>query len=99
MNTDRDDLDFEHHARKTDPLTSHISARGSSHKPARYAAILDALKRNGLGTCYELAAATGMTHVQVARCMKRLESRGLVARTDETRIGETGYPCTVWRKA
>jgi len=102
---DQGEFDFTHRARRTDPKTSHIAAAGSSHKPVRYEKILAALKlmEDG-GTCYELARATSMTHVQVARCMKPMEQKGWlpehrcrIVRTNNMRLGDTGHPCTVWR--
>lgn len=92
-------FDFVHRARRRDPVTSHLSAAGSSHKPARYVKVLEGLRSFGVagGTCYEIAAACGMTHVEVARCMKPLEGRAHVVRTEAARMGPSGYLCTVWR--
>ena len=94
-------LDFKHRARRKDPETSHIAAAGSSHKPGRYVLVIEALRSlyGQQGTCYEIAKAASMTHVDVARRMKNLEGRGYVIRTDKRRIGDCGFPCTVWQLA
>jgi predicted ArsR family transcriptional regulator len=76
---------------------SHRSSRRSRRAAWRdhYAKILDALERHD-GTIYEIAAATGLTHVQVARRMPELEAMAKVTTTDETRASPSGRGCRVW---
>lgn len=98
MDTKQLALNFKHRARRTDPETSHIAAAGSSHRPANNERILAALKSlyGYRGTCYEIAKAAEMTHIEVARRMKMLEETGYVIRSALRRAGASGYPCTVW---
>jgi hypothetical protein len=90
------DIDFSKRARSSDPETSHAAARKAvNFAHGHYAKIIGALKLFGPQTIYELAANTGLTHVQVARRMPELSE--VVCRTEETRPSPTGNPCRVWR--
>jgi predicted ArsR family transcriptional regulator len=82
-------------ARNDDPSTSHAAAERVdefSHK--HYALILADLKRC-YGTIYQIAAATGLSHVQVARRMPELQKLGKVE-TSGFADGPTGRRCRVW---
>ena len=84
-------------ARSTDLPTSHAAA-ASAVRFARdhEARILAALVRPM--TCYEIAEATGLDHVAVARRMRKLVDDAKVSASDETRAGPTGRQCTVWER-
>jgi hypothetical protein len=84
-----------HRARNDDPLTSHAAAERVdefSHK--HFALILEDLKRC-YGTIYDIAAATGLSHVQVARRMPELQKLGRVEPLG-TAPGPNGRACRVW---
>lgn len=86
-------------ARATDPATSHAAASRAKNLAAdHHAKILDALDKRD-GTIYEIATATGLTHVQVARRMPELDEMGQAAPTDETRLSPSGRGCRVWARA
>ena len=92
------DIDFSKRARRSDPETSHAAARAAgAFAHGHYALILGALAE-GPKTIYEIAARTGLDHVQVARRMSELQSNPpRVVRTGTTRPGPTGHKCAVWR--
>ena len=90
-------------ARRSDPVTSHDAARGTISFRARheghiYCAIQDAGERGA--TYKEIAKATGMEPVAVARRLAGMERRGLIARKP---MAMGGYAqrdgMAVWRKA
>jgi transcriptional regulator with GAF, ATPase, and Fis domain len=87
-------------ARRDDPATSQLAAaQASGLALAHEAKIVEALSQ-GDATIHELAERTGLTHVQVARRMKRLaEANGTVfSYADKTRMSPSGRPCRVWGK-
>jgi predicted ArsR family transcriptional regulator len=87
-------------ARRDDPSTSQLAA-AQAVKLAQdhHAKIKGALEKRD-GTIYELAAATGLTHVQVARRMPELQAAGDIAVVaTETRASPSGRQCRVWRRA
>jgi predicted ArsR family transcriptional regulator len=84
-------------ARTTDPATSHAAARSvASFAGDHERRILAALARPM--TCYELAVATGLDHVAVARRMRRLVETNRAQESGETRPGPNGRQCTVWMR-
>jgi hypothetical protein len=84
-------------ARREDPVTSQLAAAQADElSNAHYAQIRAALAAADGCTIHEIAALTGLTHVQVARRMK--EMRGVIA-TPETRPSPSGRPCRVWKRA
>lgn len=86
-------------ARRDDPATSQLAAQQAITLAAdHYAKIIDALEERN-GTIYELATATGLTHVQIARRMPELAAYGKVTATDETRLSPSGRQCRVWKLA
>lgn len=87
-------LNFTHRARKSDPLTSHVSARRASSR--MYEVIVNTLTVIGEGTSWEIAAYAHIDPIDVARRMKKLEEAGHVVRTDKVRNNDKGNPCTVW---
>lgn len=88
-------------ARRTDPSTSHrAAARATLRSGSQGAKVVIALM--GLpfgGTCYEIAAASGLDHVQVARLTKMLEGKRRIYRTDRERPSPHGDACIVWMAA
>jgi len=73
-------------ARRSDPRTSHdAAARAALTAGSQAARILLALCETTCAwpTAYTLAAATGLTHVQVDRRAIDLERDGWITRTDE----------------
>lgn len=85
----------EARARRDDPGTSHAAAQrvdefAREHQERIYAALATP------GTIHELAARTGLTHVQVAR---RLPEMRNVHPTDDKRPSPNGRPCRVWARA
>ena len=104
MNKDRVDATaaqmglFERKARRSDPDTSKAAASRASGRTDTHGAkirlcLMDVLDG---GTCYEIAAVTGLTHVQVDRQMRALQRRGYVAETTTRRNSPNGDPCIVW---
>lgn len=84
-------------ARADDPDTSKAAALAAAEFAGDHRAkILGSLLTQGEGTCYEIAARTGLDHVAVARRLPELEERGVAKPTDATRKGPTGRSCRVW---
>lgn len=93
-------------ARSDDPETSkraaqRVSEFGSDHASRCYAAILAAGERGA--TYREIALATGLSEVQVARRMSGLGDAGLIERRLVNPTGCTGKwierdGCAVWWK-
>ena len=92
----------ETHARRHDRATSHEAARqagGLAHQHAtRILAHLVAIAPMG-ATKDEIAAATGMDSVAVARRMRDLERAGEIIDTGTTRQTMSGRRATVWGAA
>ena len=70
-------------SRRTDPETSHVAAEKSAdfrakHEARIFGAIFDAGEKGA--TYKEIAAATGLEPVAVARRLKGMERRGLIER-------------------
>jgi len=103
-------------ARKTDPETSKLAAKAAGSLVINHQRlIIDALSeesaRDNKGlTSDEIAIATGLTLVQVARRTSDLESKsiwtdlswfptGIIYKTGVTRKTRTGRIATVWRLA
>lgn len=89
-------------ARRTDPHTSHEAAQRVTFAAAHYRAIKGAFGQaehygDGTATIYQIAAASGLTHVQVARRLPEMQSAGLVEPTGTTAPGPTGRQCRLWR--
>lgn len=95
-------LDFSKRARRDDPATSKEAAvRVIDFAHGHYALIIGALGLQGDATIYELAARTGLDHVQVARRLPEL-SQAMPARifdTGRTKPSPSGRPCRIWRLA
>lgn len=84
-------------ARRDDPQTS-IDAGDSAAELARrhYLVLAESLRTHGPQTIHELAASTGLTHVQAARRLP--EERSLFALVpDVTRKSPAGRACRVWK--
>ena len=87
-------------ARSTDPGTSKVSAARAESVQARHEqAILDALERIEKGTKDEIAEATGLDAVAVARRMRRLADAGRVVETTAIGLTPAGRPAIVWGRA
>lgn len=89
-------------ARRADPSTSqHAADLVREFEGEHFSKILKAVN-DAPGTIYEIAAATGLTHVQVARRMNELEqaTRVRVQRDEQgsevKRPSPSGRPCRVW---
>ena len=88
-------------SRRSDPETSHAAAEKSAdfrakHEARIFGAIFEAGDR---GLNYrEIAAATGLEPVAVARRLKGMERRGLIARSALTDCSgfESRNGCSVW---
>ena len=90
-------IDFTQRARRDDPVTSHqAAARVVEFAHAHQAVIVGSLMSQGSGTIYEIAARTGLDHVQVARRMAELEALQVARPTAETKPSPKGRPCRVW---
>ena len=90
-------LDFTTRARRDDPVTSHqAAARVAEFAHAHQAVIVGSLMSQGAGTIYEIAARTGLDHVQVARRMPELEALQVARPTAETKPSPKGRACRVW---
>lgn len=89
--------------RKTDPETSKLAAKAAGSLVINHQRlIIDALseesaKENKGLTADEIAIATGLTLVQIARRTSDLESSGIIYKTGLTRKTRTGRIATVWR--
>ncbi|MCC7011075.1 MAG: winged helix-turn-helix domain-containing protein [Planctomycetes bacterium] len=89
-------LDFAR-ARATDPSTSHVAGRRASEFAAdHHRRILETLRRIGPATIHEIAAASNLDHVAVARRMPELEREGLASASGGERKGPSGRPCRIW---
>jgi len=89
--------------RKTDPETSKLAAKAAgslviNHQRLIIDAISEESAKDNMGmTADEIAMATGMTLVQIARRTSDLESSGIIYKTGLTRKTRTGRIATVWR--
>lgn len=88
-------------SRRSDPETSHAAAEKSAdfrakHEARIFGAIFDAGEKGA--TYREIAAATGMEPVAVARRLKGMERRGLIERSALTDCSgfESRDGCAVW---
>ena len=93
-------------SRKSDPETSHSAADRAvtfkaRHEGVIFGAIYDAGARGA--TAKEIAAATGLTDVQVNRRLGAMGERGLIKRAMLTHLSPFKYEqragCAVWFKA
>lgn len=85
-------------ARKSDPITSHQAASQATFAGEHCRRILEALAQYQ-GTIHDLARATGLDHVEVARRCADLERANKAYPTHKTRRGPNGRSCRVWRLA
>ena len=88
-------------SRRSDPETSHAAAEKSAdfrakHEARIFGAIFDAGEKGA--TYKEIAAATGMEPVAVARRLKGMERRGLIERSALTDCSgfESRDGCACW---
>lgn len=88
-------------SRRADPATSQVSADlVREFEGEHFAKILKSLRFEGPQTIHELAVATGMTAVQIARRLPELEDAARVqVRKGVTRNSPAGRPCRVWELA
>lgn len=81
------------HARRSDPDTSREAARRARSLAGQHAAqILAVLRQGGNQTCTEIAVASGLTAVQVARRMHELVDAGEVVVADGHGLTASGRP-------
>lgn len=106
MNSQPDLFAHERLARRGDVHTSrdaaqNVTAFGQSHEGKVFDAIRQAGERGA--TYREVASATGMEPVAVARRLSGMAERGLIKRREiepgEKPIYETRGGCAVWRKS
>ena len=96
---------FKPLARTADPGTSRLAAKQAGSLVINHQRIIiDALseesaKENAGMTSDEMAIATGLTLVQIARRTSDLEAGKIIYKTDMTRKTRTGRSATVWRLA
>ena len=90
---------LSHAARRTDPATSHESARRiESAKTRLEQIVLDALRTAPAGlTSHQIADKTGLSLVSVSPRLHPLMLRGAVIDTGERRAGESFRKSIVWR--
>lgn len=87
-------------ARRTDPETSKTAAqRARVSAQAHNGKILGALRVGGALTYVEIAAATALEPVQVARRMAALHKAGLVRRLEQTKPTPSGCDAHCWEAA
>lgn len=87
-------------SRRDDAGTSHAAAESMISTARRHhSLILDVMRRGGLWSAQEIADATSIDYVAVARRMCELRRKGFVHRTDEKHRNRSGrlaykYICT-----
>jgi len=92
-------------ARPTDPETSRLAAKAAgslviNHQRLIIEAVSEESAKDNMGfTSDEIAIATGLTLVQVARRTSDLEASGIIYKTGLTRKTRTGRIAAVWRLA
>ena len=90
-------------ARKTDPETSKLAAKAAGSLVINHQRLIinvlseESAKDNMGWTSDEIAQATGLILVQVARRTSDLETSGIIYKTGLTRKTRTGRIATVWR--
>jgi transcription initiation factor IIE alpha subunit len=90
-------IDWEAHARHTDPHTSHAAAaRVREFAGGHIAIILDCLQRHGPATADEIAARTGLLAHQINKRLSDAEKRDLARPTGICRLSVSGRPERVW---
>ena len=87
-------------ARKTDPFTSHESARKITPRigtidDAIYKALLEVGPHGA--TSDEIVEMTGLKYRSVTPRLKPMTRKGLVTGGKETRVGESGHKNLVWK--
>ena len=91
-----DDIRPVPRARRSDPITSHAAADGASRFAASHAGrILEALQA-GPASAKQIAAATGLTLVQVDRRLPELQRDGFVEVLHEGGVDLVRDGCRVW---
>ncbi len=84
-------------ARKSDPTTSHASARNVERFFASHAGrILIALQDRGPSTVDELSATCGLQSQQINKRLPELERIRLARPTDKTRPSKSGMQERIW---
>ncbi len=84
-------------ARRTDPATSHAAAHSvRSIASEHHTRIIGALYTPATAT--EIAAATGLTMVQVCRRLPEMEALGIARPTGKTRATASGRQSREWER-
>ena len=94
-------LTFEHtHARRTDPITSHMAAARAVRFAGGHAAtILTCLQDFGPATADEIAKRTHLNSVQICRRLPELEKVGDAMPTGRMRLSPSGCSEREWKAA
>lgn len=88
----------ETHARRSDPITSHLAARKAEKFARGHAAtILQCLKEHGAQTIDMIAKRTSLTSVQVARRLPELQREGYAEPTGKLLPSASGCSEREWR--
>ena len=85
-------------ARRGDPETSKAAAAGARELRNDHLAKIGRALDAGDKTKDEIASATGLDHIRVARRMKEGEDARMWRRSGQTRPSRTGRQETVWTK-
>jgi predicted ArsR family transcriptional regulator len=89
-------------SRRRDPETSKISAQHSHGLAAEHRLVIVHAMRDGGSrdwTAHEVAAACGLSSVQVSRRLAELRQDGEILETGMTRPTPSGRPAQCWRIA
>lgn len=92
-------LEFQAHARRRDPGTSHGAAASLAGKPVAelQQRVLDAIRAlGGRATINDVARHTGLAEVSVSPRFKPLRRRGLIRDSGERRRNPSGRRAIVW---
>jgi transcription initiation factor IIE alpha subunit len=88
----------EHHARNSDPETSHESAKAArSFAKGHALKCLDALKELGCATQSEIATCAGLLPHQVNKRLADLHRNKFIVPTGKTRTGHTNRQEREWK--
>lgn len=88
----------ETHARRSDPITSHLAAAKVKEFAKGHAAtILNCLKDYGPQTADEIAKRTHLNSVQICRRLPELERAGAARPTGKLRLSASGCSEREWK--
>jgi predicted ArsR family transcriptional regulator len=89
-------FEVREHARRDDPITSHLAADAAAELATAHVARIILALEDGPGTAEEIGERCGLDNVAVCRRLAAMERQALVGRTNEKRRQSNGRLASVW---